>query len=75
MKEINYKDMTFNPFNLIGDELTNEASAEGKLASTMPCKEEVGDSQWMLVTAGDENSCNTMTARHQNYCINSNLAK
>jgi hypothetical protein len=36
MKEINYKDMTFNPFNLIGDE-------------------------WMLVTAGDENSCNTMT--------------
>ena len=37
MKEINYKDMTFNPFNLIGDE-------------------------WMLVTAGDENSCNTMTA-------------
>jgi flavin reductase (DIM6/NTAB) family NADH-FMN oxidoreductase RutF len=37
MKEINYKDMTFNLFNLIGDE-------------------------WMLVTAGDENSCNTMTA-------------
>ena len=37
MKEINYKDMKFNPFNLIGDE-------------------------WMLVTAGDENSCNTMTA-------------
>jgi hypothetical protein len=37
MKEINYKDMTFNPFNLIGDE-------------------------WMLVTAGDENSCNTKTA-------------
>ncbi len=64
MKEINYKDMKFNPFrsalplrsskNLIGDELTNEASAEGKLACTMPCKEEVGDSQWMLVTAGDE---------------------
>lgn len=54
MKEINYKDMKFNPFNLIGGELTNEASAEGKLASTMPCKEEVGDSQWMLVTAGDE---------------------
>ena len=37
MKEINYKDMKFNPFNLIGDE-------------------------WMLVTAGDESSCNTMTA-------------
>ena len=37
MKEINYKDMKFNPFNLIGDE-------------------------WMLVTAGDEASCNTMTA-------------
>ena len=37
MKEINYKDMKFNPFNLIGGE-------------------------WMLVTAGDENSCNTMTA-------------
>ena len=60
MKEINYKDMKFNPFrsalplrsskNLIGGELTNEASAEGKLASTMPCKEEVGDSQWMLYT-------------------------
>ena len=37
MKEINYKDMKFNPFNLIGGE-------------------------WMLVTAGDEASCNTMTA-------------
>lgn len=37
MKEINYKEMRFNPFNLIGGE-------------------------WMLVTAGDENSCNTMTA-------------
>ena len=37
MKEINYKDMKFNPFNLIGGE-------------------------WMLITAGDENSCNTMTA-------------
>ena len=37
MKEINSKDMKFNPFNLIGDE-------------------------WMLVTAGDEASCNTMTA-------------
>ena len=37
MKEINYKDMKFNPFNLIGGE-------------------------WMPVTAGDENSCNTMTA-------------
>ncbi len=32
MKEINYKEMKFNPFNLIGGE-------------------------WMLVTAGDENSC------------------
>lgn len=31
MKEINYKEMRFNPFNLIGGE-------------------------WMLVTAGDENS-------------------
>ena len=37
MKEINYKEMKFNPFNLIGGE-------------------------WMLVTAGDEASCNTMTA-------------
>ena len=37
MKEISYKDMKFNPFNLIGGE-------------------------WMLITAGDENSCNTMTA-------------
>ena len=37
MKEIDYKEMRFNPFNLIGGE-------------------------WMLVTAGDENSCNTMTA-------------
>ena len=37
MKEINYKEMKFNPFNLIGDE-------------------------WMLVTAGDKNICNTMTA-------------
>ena len=37
MQEINYKDMKFNPFNLIGGE-------------------------WMLVTAGNENSCNTMTA-------------
>ena len=37
MKEINYKEMKFNPFNLIGDE-------------------------WMLVTAGNEASCNTMTA-------------
>ena len=37
MQKINYKDMKFNPFNLIGDE-------------------------WMLVTAGDESSCNTMTA-------------
>ena len=37
MKEINYKEMRFNPFNLIGDE-------------------------WMLVTAGDEASCNTMIA-------------
>ena len=37
MKEINYKELKFNPFNLIGGE-------------------------WMLVTAGDENSCNTMTA-------------
>ena len=34
MKEIHYKDMKFNPFNLIGGE-------------------------WMLVTAGDEASCNT----------------
>ena len=37
MKEINYKEMKFNPFNLIGDE-------------------------WMLITSGDEHSCNTMTA-------------
>ena len=37
MKEINYKDLKFNPFNLIGGE-------------------------WMLITAGDEQSCNTMTA-------------
>ena len=37
MKEINYKDMKFNPFNLIGGE-------------------------WMLITAGDEHSYNTMTA-------------
>ncbi len=37
MKEINYKDMQFNPFNLIGGE-------------------------WMLVTAGNEQKCNTMTA-------------
>ena len=37
MKEINYKEMKFNPFNLIGDE-------------------------WMLITAGDEHSCKTMTA-------------
>ena len=36
MKEINYKDMKFNPFNLIGGE-------------------------WMLLSAGDVNSCNTMT--------------
>jgi hypothetical protein len=36
MQEISYKDLKFNPFNLIGGE-------------------------WMLVTAGDENSCNTMT--------------
>jgi hypothetical protein len=54
MKEINYKDMKFNPFNLIGGE-------------------------WMLVTAGNEQKCNTMTASwghlgclwghkwHQNY--------
>lgn len=35
MKEINYKDMKFNPFNLIGGE-------------------------WMLVTASDELSRNTM---------------
>ena len=34
MKEINYKDMKFNPFNLIGGE-------------------------WMLVTAGNEQKCNT----------------
>ena len=37
MQEISYKDMKFNPFNLIGGE-------------------------WMLITAGDEHSCNTMTA-------------
>ena len=37
MKEINYKDLKFNPFNLIGGE-------------------------WMLITAGDEYTCNTMTA-------------
>ena len=37
MKEINSKDMKFNPFNLIGGE-------------------------WMLVTAGNEQKCNTMTA-------------
>ena len=37
MQEISYKDLKFNPFNLIGGE-------------------------WMLITAGDENSCNTMTA-------------
>ena len=36
MKEVNYKDMKFNPFTLIGDE-------------------------WMLATAGNEESCNTMT--------------
>ena len=35
MKEIDYKDMKFNPFNLIGGE-------------------------WMLVTASDELSRNTM---------------
>ena len=37
MKEVSYKDLKFNPFNLIGGE-------------------------WMLITAGDEHSCNTMTA-------------
>ncbi len=36
-KEINCKDLKFNPFNLIGGE-------------------------WMLITAGDEYSSNTMTA-------------
>ena len=43
MKEIDYKEMRFNPFNLIGGE-------------------------WMLVTAGDENSCNTMTAYTWDVC-------
>ena len=37
MKEINYKEMKFNPFNLIGGE-------------------------WMLIAAGNEQKCNTMTA-------------
>ena len=37
MQEISYKDLKFNPFNLIGGE-------------------------WMLITAGDEHSYNTMTA-------------
>ena len=37
MQEISYKDLKFNPFNLIGGE-------------------------WMLITAGDEANCNTMTA-------------
>lgn len=37
MKEIGYKELKFNPFNLIGDE-------------------------WMLITAGNKNDCNTMTA-------------
>ena len=36
MKEVNYKDLKFNPFTLFGDE-------------------------WMLVTAGTEQKCNTMT--------------
>jgi len=37
MEEISYKDLKFNPFNLIGGE-------------------------WMLITAGDNQNCNTMTA-------------
>lgn len=36
MKEVNYRDLKFNPFNLFGDE-------------------------WMLVTADNEQKCNTMT--------------
>lgn len=30
---------------LVSQELTKEAKAEGKIACTMPCKEEEGDSQ------------------------------
>ena len=30
---------------LMSQELTKEARAEGKIAYTMPCKEEVGNSQ------------------------------
>ena len=42
MKEINYKEMKFNPFNLIGGE-------------------------WMLVTAGDEASCNPYDVCRQDW--------
>ena len=33
MKEINYKDMKFNPFNLIGDEATDATVNSGSLVS------------------------------------------
>ena len=34
MKEINYKDMTFNPFNLIGDECRQHRLFRGSQAGT-----------------------------------------
>ena len=36
MKEINYKDMTFNPFNLIGDECRQHRLFRGSQAGTGP---------------------------------------
>ena len=47
MQEIHYKDMKFNPF---------------RSALPLRSSKNLIGGEWMLVTAGDEASCNTMTA-------------
>ena len=45
--EVDIKELIVREYKkfLVEQELTKEARAEGKIAYTMPCKEEVGDSQ------------------------------
>jgi transcriptional regulator with XRE-family HTH domain len=45
--EVDIKELIVREYKkfLVEQELTNEARAEGKLAYTMPCKEEEGDRQ------------------------------
>ena len=53
--EVDIKELIVREYKkfLVSQEMTKEARAEGKIACTMPCKEEEGDSQMIQKQIND----------------------